>query len=125
MENAEKNIMKTNSNLDKSTLIPLVDIIEDKDGYFLLADMPGVSKENLELTLDNNELTILGKTNESEEFGCIECSEFSVANFKRIFIVNDEIDSKNISAAMENGILRLSLPKSEKIRSRKIEIKSA
>lgn len=124
MENTENRIIKS-TNQEITTILPLVDIFEEKEGYTLFADMPGVSKENLELTLDNNELTILGKISETEEFGNSEYSEFTDTNFKRTFIVNDEIDTKNISAIMDNGILRLSLPKSEKTRPRKIEIKSA
>jgi len=124
MENTENRIIKK-TNQETPTIIPLVDIFEENEGYTFFADMPGVSKENLELTLDNNELTILGKKTEMEDCGNSEYSEFTNANFKRTFIVNNEIDTKNISAIMDNGILHLTLPKSEKTRPRKIEIKSA
>ena len=123
MENTEKGIVQ-NNNQGRSTILPPVDIFEEKEGYTLFADMPGVSKENLELTLDNKELTILGKISETEEYGNSKYSEFTDMNFKRTFIVNDEIDTKNISAIMDNGILHLSLPKSEKTRPRIIEVKS-
>jgi HSP20 family protein len=125
MENNEKTVTKNESIPDERTIIPLVDIIEEKDGYTLFADMPGISKDNLDLTIDNNELTITGKIPHTEDFGVATCTEFSPSNFRRTFIVNDEIETKNISATMDNGILRLLLPKSEKVRPKKIEIKSA
>jgi len=125
MENTEKNIGNNNAIEEKFTIIPLVDVFEEKDGYTLYADMPGVSKENLELTLDNNELTIHGKVLDTEEYGSNNYSEFTTANFKRTFVVNDRIDTKNLSASIENGVFRLLLPKSEKTRPRKIEIKTA
>ena len=125
MENTEKTIESNHSiNQERFTTIPLVDIFEEKERYILYADMPGVSKENIELTLDNKELTIIGKVADSAEYGNVEYSEFATTNFKRNFIVNEEIDTKNLSASIENGVLHLSLPKSEKTKPRRIEIKS-
>jgi len=102
---------------------PPVDIFEDKDGYKLIADMPGVSKENLDISVENSELTISGAVSDDQKDA--EYSEFTLGSYKRKFVLNEEIDSTGINASMENGVLTLTLPKRESVKPRKIEIKSA
>jgi HSP20 family protein len=104
--------------------IPPVDIIEGKEGFRLIADMPGVLKDDLEITIDNRDLTIIGKVKPNET-GKPVYSEFEHTLFKRKFVLNEEIDSKGINATLTNGILILTLPKSEEVKPRTIQIKSA
>lgn len=103
-------------------LAPEVNIFQTKDGYMLEAEMPGVSKEGLEITLENNELTIVGRRTWQKLGGDSLVCECSSANFKRVFALDPAIDTTKISAKMDQGILTLSLPKSERVKPRKITI---
>lgn len=101
-------------------IVPPVDIYEEEHAYTLKADLPGIAKESLDISLDNRELTIMGKCTQPQT----ECSyaEFSVNDYKRSFTIDEDIDEKGITAAFENGVLTLTLPKSEKAKPRQIEI---
>ena len=120
MNNTNTNIMKPESERD---FIPFVDISEKPDSYILDADMPGVSKENLEITLDNNTLTISGKV-EATTGSKLEYQEFELHNYKRSFVVGEDVNTGKIEAKLENGVLNLIIPKSERTKPRKIEIKA-
>lgn len=115
----ERETRKLDQN-NRCVIVPPVDIYEENHVYTLKADMPGVAKEALDISLDNGELTILGRvagTSETPSY-----AEFSVNDYKRTFTVSDEIDSSKITASLENGVLTLTLPKSEKAKPRQIEI---
>jgi HSP20 family protein len=103
-------------------LQPQVNIVETRDAYLLEAEMPGVSKEGLEVQLEGNELTILGRR--TDEFAGAEVvyRESYDRNFRRMFELDPTIDTLKIAAKMENGVLYLTLPKTEKIKPRKITI---
>jgi HSP20 family molecular chaperone IbpA len=116
--------MTNEQNNTEFTVIPSVDIIEEKEGYRLIADMPGVTKDSLEVTIDNRDLTITGRVKPSEN-GKPAYSEFEHTLFKRKFVLNEEIDSKGINASLTNGVLVLTLPKSEDVKPRTIQIKTA
>ncbi len=118
--NNTNNIMKPESERE---FIPFVDISETPDSYILDADMPGVSKENLAITLDNNTLTISGKV-DATTGSKFEYQEFELHNYKRNFVVNEDVDTGKIEAKLENGVLNLIIPKSERTKPRKIEIKA-
>jgi HSP20 family protein len=118
-----QNNNETAAAVGKYITVPPVDIFEDKDGYKLIADMPGVTKENLDISVDNSELTIFGTVSDNQKDA--EYSEFTLGSYKRKFVLNEEIDSTGINASMENGVLTLTLPKRESVKPRKIEIKSA
>ena len=115
------NIMKPESERE---FVPFVDISESTDSYILDADMPGVSKENLEITLDNNTLTIIGKVDVKND-AKFEYQEFELHNYKRSFVVNEDVNTGKIEAKLENGVLNLIIPKSERTKPRKIEIQEA
>jgi HSP20 family protein len=101
---------------------PQVNIIESQDGYVLEAEMPGVGKDGLEVLLEGNELTIVGRrTSESGEAQLLY-RESSDRDYRRTFELDPAIDTARITARMENGILFLELPKSEKVKPRKITV---
>jgi HSP20 family protein len=103
-------------------LYPHVNIVETKDSYVLEAEMPGVSKDGLEILLEGNELTILGhRSDEQLEATCVY-RESSNTDYRRVFELDPTIDSGKIAARMENGILHLELPKAEKVKPRKITV---
>ncbi len=101
---------------------PGVDIFETKDGYVLHAEMPGVNKEGLEITLEGNEITITGNRSEESFPGEPLFRESRHAAYRRVFELDPAIDTGKISAKMEQGILMLTLPKSEKVKPRKITV---
>ena len=101
---------------------PEVNIFETKDGYVLQAEMPGVNKEGLEITLEGNELTIVGHRELPPLSGESLFKESYWADFKRVFELDPAIDTTKVTAQMDQGILKLRLPKSERVKPRKIVV---
>ena len=101
---------------------PGVDIFETKEGYILEAEMPGVSKEGLEVTLEGNEITIVGHRKEDAAPGELLFRERRLVDYRRVFELDPAIDTSKVSAKMEQGVLTLTLPKSERVKPRKIAV---
>ncbi len=101
---------------------PEVNIFETKDGYVLEAEMPGVDKSGLEITLEGTEITIHGRRQAEALPGEALFRECSAADYRRVFELDPAIDTSRISAKVEQGILTLSLPKSERVKPRKIAV---
>lgn len=101
---------------------PEVNIRETKDGYVLEAEMPGVNKDGLEITLENNELTIVGRRASEAVAGEALFRERSSAHFRRVFELDPAVDAGRINAKVNQGVLSLTLPKSEKVKPRKIAV---
>ena len=109
-------------NRPKEFISPEVNIFETKDGYVVEAEMPGVSKAGLEITLEGNEITMVGHRHceaMSAQPLFRECRE---AGYRRVFELDPAIDTSKISAKMDQGILIVTLPKSEKVKPRKITV---
>jgi HSP20 family protein len=107
---------------ERQYIAPEVNIEETNDGYLLEADMPGVNKNGLEVTLEGNELTLVGHRQEAQLKGELIHRESSAADFRRVFELAPEIDNKNIAARIDNGVLTVLLPKAEKVKPRKIAV---
>lgn len=104
---------------------PYVDILERKDDIVVTADMPGVDEKSVDITLDKNLLTIYGKVEPAiPENHRLVAAEYSIGDYQRVFTLSDEIDREGIQASVKNGELRLVLPKAEKMKTRKIEVKA-
>jgi HSP20 family protein len=101
---------------------PMASVTEENDGYTLRVEMPGVNKEGLELSIENNELTIVGRRSLPAVDGTLIHRESRAENFRRVFELDPSIDANKISAKMEQGILTLSLPKAEHVKPRKITV---
>ncbi|PYI75636.1 MAG: heat-shock protein Hsp20 [Verrucomicrobia bacterium] len=101
---------------------PVSSVIEDGDAYILSAEMPGVNKEGLEISIENNELTITGRRSLPEIEGTLVHRESRTENFRRAFELDPGIDTAKISARVDQGILTLRLPKAEKLKPRKITV---
>ena len=101
---------------------PEVNIYETREGYVLEAEMPGVSKDGLEITLEANEITITGHRSSNDMSGQILLRESSTMDYRRVFDLDPAIDTSQISARMEQGLLALTLPKSEQVKPRKIKV---
>jgi HSP20 family protein len=103
---------------------PPVDIYETVEGLVVKADLPGVAKENLEVRVENNLLTIRGKSAHVAPGDPIY-REYELANFFRQFELNERVDQVKISADLKHGVLTLSLPKAEEAKPRRIDVKVA
>lgn len=101
---------------------PQVNIFETKDGYVLEAEMPGVNKEGLEIMLEANEITLVGHRQPEVVSGEMLFGESLHADYRRVFELDPAIDTSKINAKMDQGVLTLTLPKSEKVKPRKITV---
>jgi HSP20 family protein len=101
---------------------PLANIFESKDGYVLEAEMPGVNKDGLEITVENNELTIIGHRPDATFNADVVYRESRDLDYRRVFDLDPSIDSGKISAKIEHGVLTLTLPKAESVKPRKITV---
>ena len=104
------------------TLVPAVDIFETEENLTLLADMPGVDKNGLDINLENGVLTIKGDVH-GETKGKALLREFSSANYYRQFKLSDRIDADKTTAELNSGVLKLIIPKAEAAKPKKIEIR--
>jgi len=102
--------------------LPPANIREEGDLYLLELEMPGVSKSGLEVTVENNELTIVGHRGDTELKGEVVYRESRQGDYRRSFELDPSIDTTKIVAKMDQGILRLTLPKAESIKPRKITV---
>ncbi|HEV8712405.1 MAG TPA: Hsp20/alpha crystallin family protein [Candidatus Binatia bacterium] len=100
---------------------PPVDIYETPDGLVLLADLPGVASNDLEVRIEDNTLTILGKAKHAFTSEPIY-REFELANFFRQFELSEEVDQGKINARLKHGVLMLELPRAEKAKPRQIPV---
>jgi HSP20 family protein len=119
----EKDAQAPNARTQRQDFVaPECNIFETKDGYVLEAEMPGVNKAGLELTLENNELTLVGHRAEENFPGQPIFRERHFADYRRVFELDPAIDAGKISARMDQGVLTLTLPKSEKVKPRRITV---
>lgn len=102
---------------------PPIDIFETDEGLVLLADLPGVSLDLLELQVQDNRLTLLGRVkppvpDEAE----LRYQEYQIGDFLRSFILSDEVDHERVTATLNNGVLKVWLPKARKAQTRRIPV---
>lgn len=107
---------------EQQFIVPEVNIYETKDGYVLEAEMPGVNKSGLEITLEGNEITIVGRRQQEQGPGQPVFRESSPADYRRVFELDPAIDTGKVAAHIDQGLLTLTLPKSEKVKPRKITV---
>jgi HSP20 family protein len=103
-------------------LTPLANILETKDGYVLEAEMPGVNKDGLDITVENGELTIVGRRAAAEPRGREVYRESRAFDYRRTFELDPSIDTTRVTARIDQGVLTLQLPKAESVKPRKIAV---
>jgi HSP20 family molecular chaperone IbpA len=102
---------------------PLVDIFEDDKGITLLADMPGVSKERLDIAIDKNTLSIEGEAEIPMADGMEALyADVRSTHYQRNFSLSSELDGEGVSASLKDGLLTLQIPKRAQYQPRKIEV---
>ncbi len=105
--------------------VPRTDIYESKDHLLLLADMPGVKQDAVDITLEHNILTIYGHVEPPHfENYSLTYSEYGIGDYRRVFTLSNEIDRAGIQASVKNGVLKLVLPKSKSAIPRKISVQT-
>ena len=110
--------------LTSANFLPPVDIFEDEHNITLQAEIPGVKEEDLNVTLENNVLTITGerKFKEEEKKDNFHRIERRYGKFTRSFTLPASVDPQNVNATFENGVLNMTLPKREEFKPKKITI---
>lgn len=104
---------------------PPIDIFETPEGLVLRADLPGVTAETLDLQVQDNKLTLLGRVLEQAPAGAhLIHQEYHVGDFVRSFILSDDVDHERITARISNGVLDLLLPRLPKGEPRKIQVRA-
>lgn len=101
---------------------PVSSVIDEGDGYTLQVEMPGVNKEGLEISVENNELTIIGRRSLPIVDGTLMHRESRPENFRRTFELDPSIDPDKIGAKIDNGVVTLTLPKAEQVKPRQIAV---
>jgi len=112
--------------LEQVLLRPAVDIFEGADDITLVADMPGVSKEGLELRAERNSLVIEGgaKLNMPEGMEALYADVRST-RYRRSFALSNELDTDQINANLKDGVLTVRIPKRAELRPRRIEVQTS
>jgi HSP20 family molecular chaperone IbpA len=103
--------------------VPAVDILENVNDITILADMPGVESKNVDIDLRDNQLTIIGRVEPVENEKEVSLyKEFNWGDYFRQFTLSNVIDQAKITAKMDQGVLKLVLPKVEKAKPQKIKV---
>jgi len=102
--------------------ISRANIREANDAFVLELEMPGVERDGLEITVENNELTIVGRRKDTDLPGETVYRESRPLDYRRVFDLDPSIDVGKISAKIDQGIVRLTLPKAESVKPRKIAV---
>lgn len=104
-------------------VLPRASVFESKDSVVLELEMPGVARDGVDVTVEKDELTIIGKRRPTDYSGCeVYQRERLPFDFKRSFVLSDVIDTGKISAQFDNGVLKLTLDKSDLLKPKKITI---
>lgn len=103
-------------------LVPPVDIFEKEDGLTLVFDMPGLTKDDLDLRVENQVLTLRGKVSR-ERPAEPRYEEFRLLDYFRQFQLSEDFDQEKIQAELTHGVLSVSLPRAEQAKPRRIEVK--
>jgi HSP20 family protein len=124
MKDLEKQQTQALRRNEKDTLLPATDIWETPEEIILKMDMPGVSKENLDIKVEGDMLKIHGKV-EAQQSGNLLYAEQQAGDFHREFSLSNDLNQDKINASIQAGILTVKIAKSEKVKPRKIQIEAA
>lgn len=109
----------------RTVFLPRTDIYEREDSIIVVAEMPGVSRESVDVDLENNELTIAGRARERRIEGHeLSYAEYETGDYRRKFRITTPVDADRIDASMKNGVLQVMLPKSKEAQPRKVDVKA-
>ncbi len=116
-------VTRTEPGTEPLSVPPQVDVIEDTNGISVYADLPGVSKDTLNIQVDGDTLTIEGEVKlDLPENMDARYVEVSRPRYKRVFTLSKDLDTEKVSAKYEHGVLTLRIPKAEHAQPRRIDI---
>jgi HSP20 family protein len=118
----QENHSKSNQQSTEQFAAPAATVLEDEHGYTLEVEMPGVNKEGLEMWVEDQELTIIGRRSVPSISATIVHRESRAENFRRTFELDPSIDADKINAKIDQGVVTLTLPKAERVKPRKIAV---
>lgn len=105
----------------RAVLTPAVDVYENAEEFRLIADMPGVTRDQIELELDKDELTVFARRPLSREGKTLGLGRHD-GDFRRKFRVPEDVDAEGIEASLEHGVLQVRLPKAEHVKPKRIAV---
>jgi HSP20 family molecular chaperone IbpA len=109
----------------RPTVTPAVDIVEDAHGITLWADLPGVAKENLDVKVHDGNLSIEAQATVASPAGLrLQHAEIRAPFFARAFSLSSDFDTTRIDANLQDGVLKLTIPRRDEARPRKIEVRT-
>ena len=119
-------IKRNQGQIDEEVNLPKVNVTEDENFFHLEAETPGMKDKDISIEVHNGVLTIKGhKENKSDtEKESYHIREFSSQSFERSFKLSDRVDTEKVSAKIDNGVLKVDLPKHVQIKPKKIEVQS-
>jgi HSP20 family protein len=110
---------------DRPVLAPAVDIFENAEEYRVVADLPGVRQDDIDIDLDRGELVVFAKRQVVREGGEALALARVDGDFRRVFRIPEDLDRNKIEASFDNGVLLIRLPKSERAKPRRITVTAA
>jgi HSP20 family protein len=114
---------KQESTVPSRAFLPVTDIFETDQALTVVLEMPGVGTENVDVSVENDVLTIEGRIDHSKYDGLQPVyTEYNVGHYVRSFQISSKIEQSEISAELKDGVMTLVLPKAEKAKPRKIKV---
>jgi HSP20 family molecular chaperone IbpA len=125
-QNPSEAVRKSADTVRRPTVTPAVDIVEDSHGITVWADLPGVPREKLDVKVHDARLTIEAEA-ELPVLGAVRVhhAELRAPRFARAFTVSDDFDTTKIDANLSNGVLKLTIPRREQARPRRVEVRAS
>lgn len=121
--NDSKQVTKTSDREVQRAVLPAVDVYEDESGITVLADMPGVPKDALEIKVEGDALLIEGAVQPATPDGLEAVyAELRTGRFRRTFTLSRELDTARIDAGLKDGVLTLRIPKTAQAQPRRINV---
>ena len=121
-EETQNDVAPLEHTLGGTTFSPRFDIWENEEEMILYGDLPGVTPEGLDVRFENPVLTIHGAVSPRHSDIKLLHGEYGIGDFHRTFTVGEAIDTERISAELKNGVLTVHLPKSAKVKPRRIDV---
>lgn len=121
--NERTSVSKREDPRENAALLPPVDVVEDSTGITLFADLPGVTKDKLNIRIEADTLTIEGEVGLKMP-DAMEAShvEVGLPRYRRVFTLSKELDTEKVAAELKHGVLKLRIPKAEHAQPRRINV---
>lgn len=116
--------MSDKKELQLEQVVPATDILEMENGYHIVMDLPGVGKDDLQIDVHDDQVTVSAKSGYVLPEHCLH-KEHQAVEYRRVFTISDTVDRDRIDATFKNGVLDLMLPKAEAAKPKRIEIKTS